>query len=79
MRIAKASKSSLATASCVAPDDVVLHDRNDNRAAEIQLKPPLKWAGGKRWLVSLAVFLAIPESRFAATVEALAPVVYSIF
>ncbi len=51
MRTTKASKSNSETAAFVVQNRVVANDTNSKRA-DNQLKPPLKWAGGKRWLVS---------------------------
>src|SRR5258705_13120491 len=51
MSITKASKSNPETAAFVVQNRVVANDTNSKRA-DNQLKPPLKWAGGKRWLVS---------------------------
>jgi DNA adenine methylase len=51
MPIAKTSKSNLETAGFVFQNRDVANDTNGRRT-ENQLKPPLKWAGGKRWLVS---------------------------
>jgi DNA adenine methylase len=51
MPIAKTSKSNLETADFVVQNRDVANATNGKRT-ENQLKPPLKWAGGKRWLVS---------------------------
>ncbi len=53
MRPTKVSKSNLAaTAFVVQKPGIVPDDSDDNTLAKSQIKPPLKWAGGKRWLVS---------------------------
>jgi len=53
MTTTKVSKSTLATTSFVVQKSViVVNDSHDNTVAKPPTKPPLKWAGGKRWLVS---------------------------
>jgi DNA adenine methylase len=65
MRIAKPSKSNLGTAAFIAQNRVVANDTSD-KLADNQLKPPLKWAGGKRWLVShlRPIWLRQQERRY---------------
>jgi DNA adenine methylase len=53
MRPTKVSKSDLMTTSFVVQKpEIVADDSHDNAVAKSQIRPPLKWAGGKRWLVS---------------------------
>ena len=53
MTIIKASKLARTTNSFPAEkSNVSGHEFHDNAADNPLLRPPLKWAGGKRWLVS---------------------------
>ncbi len=53
MRTTKVSKTDFAiTSFVVQKPGIVASDFHNNTVAKSQIKPPLKWAGGKRWLVS---------------------------